>query len=340
MLVLGIETSCDETAVSIVEDGERIISQIVSSQAGLHARYGGVVPEIAARAHTEAMIPVIEATLNGKHSLQDMDLIAVTCKPGLIGALLIGLSAAKAISWAQQIPLVGVDHIHAHAYSCMFSEQKPEYPYVALIASGGHTSLYMCRGPLELEEIGCTLDDAAGEAFDKVSSILELEYPGGPSIEKAARNGNAKSIRFPKAALKPESERHESIRFNFSFSGLKTAVLYHCYDPKSGKQRETFSPDSRPDIAASFQQAAVDSLVSQTVRAALHHRISWIAIGGGVAANLLLRQQMAESAASDGIHVTSPPQTLCTDNATMIAGLGFHMFNAGLTSDFQLDATP
>ncbi|MFH1024339.1 MAG: tRNA (adenosine(37)-N6)-threonylcarbamoyltransferase complex transferase subunit TsaD [Planctomycetota bacterium] len=334
MLILGLETSCDETAAAIVEDGRRILSNVIASQTRLHERYGGVVPEIACRAHTETILPVIEEALAGRR-LSDLGGIAVTSSPGLIGALLIGVTAAKALAWTAGLPLTGVNHLEAHAFSTLLADPAPEFPYLALIASGGHTILYVVEGPLAFREVGGTINDAAGEAFDKVASILGLGYPGGPAIEHAAREGRPGRIEFPSAALKPGRDG----RFDFSFSGLKTAVLYRVHDPKTGQPRPR-APGDIADIARAFQETAIESLVSHTVAAAIHHGLGRIALGGGVAANEHLRRRMEATGTRQGLEVTAPPRALCTDNAAMIAGVGFHRFAAGLADRLDLDAVP
>ena len=293
--ILGIETSCDETAAAVVADGRDIKSSVVASQVKLHEKYGGVVPEIASRAHIEQIYPVIsealeQANVNG----EDIDAIAVANQPGLTIALVVGVTAAKALSFAWEKPLIAINHLHAHLQSAMLTEEKLELPAVALIVSGGHTCLYDCESPLDLELLGSTIDDAAGEAFDKVATILNLPYPGGPSIEKAAKNGNPKAVDFPRSMLGPDS-------LDFSFSGIKTAVLYHCrgQDMKGENLVDSMSETQIADIAASFQVAVVEVLTRKTQRAIDRIGAKTVLLGGGVAANSALRSAlrvMCESA--------------------------------------------
>ncbi len=334
MLILGIDTSCDETAVAVVADGRQIVSNIICSQIDLHARYGGVVPEVACRAHVEALLPAVDAALEKADvTLSDLDAIAVTTTPGLVGALLIGLSTAKTLAWSAEKPLIAVDHIQAHLYSPHFEHPALEYPYVSLVVSGGHTALYRCRSPLEIQRLGSTLDDAAGEAFDKAAIILGLPYPGGPSIERAAREGLPDAIRFPRSLLGRAG-------FDFSFSGLKTAVLYHCKGQNAAKGDGLLPEVSVPDVAASFQQAVVDVLVEKSLAAAQACGVKMITMGGGVTANTLLRERMTERGGEAGINVRFPSRALCTDNAAMVAGLAHHLLEAGQIADLMVDAKP
>lgn len=286
--ILGIETSCDETAAAIVTDGSIVKSSIVASQIKLHEKYGGVVPELASREHVEKIYPVIkEAIEQAQVTKEDIDAIAVANQPGLAMALVVGVTAAKTLSFAWQKPLIAINHLHAHLQSAMLAEQNLVLPAVALVVSGGHTSLFDCESPLELTLLGSTIDDAAGEAFDKVASILRLPYPGGPSIEKAAKNGNPKAIAFPRSLIAPDS-------LDFSFSGLKTAVLYHCrgQDMKGQNMADSMSEQEIADIAASFQAAVVDVLVKKTKRAADRIGAKTVLLGGGVAANSALREAL------------------------------------------------
>ena len=349
-LLLGIESSCDETACAIVVDGRVVVSNVVASQIAEHARFGGVVPEIASRAHIEAINTVIEQTLTqADKTWDDLAAVAVTHEPGLIGSLLIGLMAGKTIAWAKNLPLVGVNHVCAHAYAAALDEPEPvEYPAVALICSGGHTALYHCQSPLDMTRLGSTIDDAAGEAFDKVATILNLPYPGGPSIDKTAREGNPHAVDFPRSLLKGQS-------LDFSFSGLKTAVLYYVNGipttkkprsnpkPKPKPQRpvgiENFSTQQVADIAASFQQAVVDTLAIKLRRAIQQTGAKTILLGGGVAANSALRDTIQALADKLGCSLRKPAMKYCTDNAAMIAGLGFHYLQAGQLADLRLSAT-
>jgi N6-L-threonylcarbamoyladenine synthase len=312
--ILGIETSCDETAAAVVADETEILSSVVSSQIDLHAPFGGVVPEIASRAHAEHLHPVIRRALEeAKVDWLDLDAVAVTIGPGLVGALLVGLSTAKALAWARDLPLVGVDHLEAHVHSIRMENPSIPYPHIALVVSGGHTRLYRCLEPGRAEVLGDTLDDAAGEAFDKVSALLGLGYPGGPAIERIAVRGDRRAFDLPRARL---GDR----RFDFSFSGLKTAVLYTVRGQNgTGKPRPEIEP---ADIAASFQEAVVDVLVHKTLGAARTFEARAIGVAGGVACNLRLREAIAAGAAEIGLEATFPRRALCTDNAAMIAGLG------------------
>lgn len=333
--ILGVETSCDETAAAVVSNGKNVKSSVVASQAKLHEKYGGVVPEIASRAHIEKIYPVIkEAMEQANVSKDDIDAVAVANQPGLTIALVVGVTAAKTLSFGWDKPLIAIDHLHAHMQSAIISEENLELPAVALIVSGGHTSLYDYHSPLKPVLLGSTTDDAAGEAFDKVASILKLPYPGGPSIEKAAENGNPKAIKFPRSMLGRES-------LDFSFSGIKTAVLYYCrgQNMKGENKVDSMSRQEIADIAASFQSAVIDVLVKKTKRAANKIRAKTILLGGGVAANGSLRkalQQMCD-AFTPPIKLLVAPKQYCTDNAVMVASLGYYKFKAGLFADFTLE---
>jgi len=332
-IILGLESSCDETAAALVANGSEVLSSVVASQAKLHEKYGGVVPEIAARAHLENLIPVInEAFLQARLTPDAVDAVAVANCPGLTPALIIAVTAAKTLAWMWQKPLIAVNHVHAHLQSVLLEETVEAFPAVALIVSGGHTSLYRCGSPLELDLIGQTIDDAAGEAFDKVAMILHLPYPGGPSIEKTARTGNPKAIHFPRTKLEKES-------LNFSFSGVKTAVLYHCRGQNMlGEDRvPQMSSQEIADIAASFQQSVVDVLTKKTLRAAKIHRAHTVILGGGVAANSALRDQLQEKCLKRKLRLLVAQKKYCTDNAAMIAGLAYHKLQAGQTADLSLE---
>jgi N6-L-threonylcarbamoyladenine synthase len=307
-VVLGIETSCDETAAACVRGGNDVLSSVVSSQVDLHARYGGVVPEIASRAHSELIIPVtaralIEAGIDG----DDVDVVAATTGPGLIGALLVGVSAAKALALAWDVPFVSVNHLEAHLYAGFLEEPELRFPLVVLLVSGGHTMLVLVEGHGRYRLLGQTLDDAAGEAFDKVARFLGLGYPGGPAIDAAAMVGDPDAIRFPRSMMDDG--------LDFSFSGLKTSVVNHV---RSHPQAST------EDVAASFQQAVVDVLVAKARRAAQEVGAVALALGGGVAANSLLREQFLGACAEDGLHAFLPSRQMCTDNAAMIASAGWY----------------
>jgi N6-L-threonylcarbamoyladenine synthase len=333
--ILGIETSCDETAAAVVTDGRIIKSSVVASQAKLHEKYGGVVPEIASRAHIEKIYPVIKEALEQANVTEDdIDAVAVANQPGLTIALVVGVTAAKTLSFAWDKPLIAIDHLHAHMQSAILSEENLELPAVALIVSGGHTSLYDYHSPLEPKLLGFTIDDAAGEAFDKVATILKLPYPGGPSIEKAAKNGNPNAIKFPRSMLGRDS-------LDFSFSGIKTAVLYHCrgQDMKGEDKVDSMSRRQIADIAASFQAAVIDVLVKKTKRAVKKIKAKTILLGGGVAANSTLRtalQEMCDSS-TPPIKLMVAPKQYCTDNAVMVASLGYYKFKAGLFADLRLE---
>ena len=340
--ILGIETSCDETAAAIVADGRTIKSSVIASQTKLHEKYGGVVPEIASRAHIEKIYPVIaEAIEQAKVTKYDIAAIAVANQPGLTVALVVGVTAAKTLSFVWNKPLIAINHLHAHLQSAMIAEENLQWrkpsrrlPAVALIVSGGHTCLYDCHSPLELKLLGSTIDDAAGEAFDKVATILKLPYPGGPSIEEIAKKGNPNAIKFPRSMLGPNS-------LDFSFSGIKTAVLYHCHgqDMKGENKVDSMSQSEIADIAASFQAAVVDVLVAKTQRAAEKIGAKTILLGGGVAANNELRtalQQMCGSAVPPKKLLVAPKQ-YCTDNAVMVASLAYYKFKAKLFADLTLE---
>jgi len=330
--ILGLETSCDETSAAVVVDGRQVRSDIVSSQVDLHAKYGGVVPEIASRAHIERIGPIIEEALaRAGVTYRDLDAVAVTVGPGLVGSLLIGITAAKTLSLAHEMPLVAVDHIEAHATSAALAADPPPWPAVALVVSGGHTSLYLVRDFLDIELLGQTVDDAAGEAFDKVAAILELGYPGGPVIDRVARTGNPAAIHFPRPWI------HEP-HFDFSFSGLKTAVLYHVYGhgKKYGSVRH-LSAAAVADIAASFQAALVETLVAKTVAAAQHAEVENVVVGGGVAANTALRAALQQACAAARLRLVLTPLEFCTDNAAMIAAIGYRRLLAGDIADLSLE---
>ncbi len=331
--ILGIETSCDETSAAVVIDGRDVRSNLVRSQVALHARYGGVVPEIAARAHIESIREIIEAALDqAGAAYADLDALAVTDGPGLVGSLLVGVTAAKTLALALDRPLVAVDHIEAHATSAALTAESPPWPAVALVVSGGHTSLYLVRDFLDIELLGQTHDDAAGEAFDKVASILELGFPGGPAIDKLAQGGDPRAVAFPRAWM-------DEGNLDFSFSGLKTAVLYHVHGRgrKYGSAAH-LSPAQRADVAASFQAALVEPLVTKTLWAARRCGVCDVVVGGGVAANSALRAGLSAACGAAGLRLHLTPMKYCTDNAAMIAALGFSLFRAGRFADLGLEA--
>jgi len=324
MNVLGIETSCDETSVAVVKNGNMILSNKITSSLNLHRKYGGIVPEIASRIQLEAIAAVAdEAIRESRLGLKDIGLVSVTSGPGLLGSLLTGISFAKAISYYLDIPLLGVDHVHSHIYANFLNGKGVKLPFVALVVSGGHTSLYFVRDFSKIEILGFTQDDACGEAFDKVAKILGLGYPGGPQIEKIARNGNKKKIKFSCSGTKGE--------LDFSFSGIKTAVLYAV----NGK-RLSFS--QKEDIAASFQEAVIDTLIKKSFLACRLKNTSRLVVGGGVVANNRLREKFYSAAKNDGLQCYFPAKDLCTDNAAMIAGFGYQLFKKGLCSGLDLSA--
>jgi N6-L-threonylcarbamoyladenine synthase len=328
VVVLGIESSCDETAAAVVADGERIVSSLVASQDAVHAPYGGVVPELASRRHLEVIVPTIEGALAGAGlDLAALDGIAVTYGPGLVGSLLVGCSVAKSLAWANRVPLVGVNHLEGHIFAARLTGDPPEHPFLALVVSGGHTALYHAPRPLSYALVGQTRDDAAGEAFDKVAKLLGLGFPGGPAIERVARGGDPGAVSFPLAHMTDQA-------LDFSFSGIKTAVSQHA------KRRAPLSPEHVADVAASFQSAVCRMLVRQTVAAALGLGVRRVVLTGGVAANGVLRASLAAAAEEHGLRLHIPPPRLCTDNAAMIAAAGTARLCAGERARLDLNAQP
>jgi N6-L-threonylcarbamoyladenine synthase len=322
--VLGIETSCDETAAAVVVDGHEVLSSVVSSQVDLHARFGGVVPEIASRAHVELLTPVVaralvEAGIDDDH----VDAVAATVGPGLIGALLVGVSAAKTLALVWDVPFVAVNHLEAHLYAALLEDPELELPVVVLLVSGGHTLLVLMEGHGRYRVLGSTIDDAAGEAFDKVARYLGLGYPGGPAIDAIAMEGDPDAIAFPRAIL--------AEGYDFSFSGLKTAVVNHV-------RRH---PDaSTEDVAASFQEAVVDVLVTKARRAARDHGAKGLCLAGGVAANSRLRERLLDACVADGLHAFLPSRSMCTDNAAMVAAAGWYRLRSDGPSPLDTGAVP
>lgn len=333
--ILGIETSCDETAAAVVENGRAIRSNIVASQAKDHAAYGGVFPEVASRLHIETIHGVVSEALEAAHAgLEAIDAVAVTRGPGLAGSLVVGLNMAKGLALAARIPILGVNHLEAHLYSIWLveDEPEPEFPLLSLIVSGGHTELVLMEGHLQYSRLGGTLDDAAGEAFDKIARLLGLAYPGGPAIQEAAQKGDAEAFNFPRSWLEGT--------WDFSFSGLKTAVLREVRQQQPDLEAGVEAP--RPglpiaDIAASFQAAVVDVLVGKTLEAAAEFKAKEILVAGGVSANQLLREHFEERAE---LPVRVPPLELCTDNAAMIAAVGHQRFSAGQRDALDIDVLP
>lgn len=330
MLTLGIETSCDETAAAILRDST-VLSSIVSSQIDIHKKYGGVVPELASREHLKNLVPIIrEALAAASVSLSEINLVAVTYTPGLIGALLVGVSAAKAIAYAQGIPFIGVHHGEGHILAAHIEYPDIGYPYLALLVSGGHTALYHVKGLGDYRMLGQTRDDAAGEAYDKVAKLLDLEYPGGPVLDRLAQGGNPEAVKFPRGPREG---------YDFSFSGLKTAVRNHIALFKS-RDKGIDSKLNVRDVAASFQAAVVDTLVEKTIRAAVENNVHRIVVAGGVAANSSLRKRMNEEAAKGGMTLYLPGMFFCIDNAAMIALAGYLHFKRGETSSLDLNPRP
>lgn len=331
-LVLGIESSCDETACAVLRGQAEVLSNLVHSQVALHAPFGGVVPEVAGRSHMERILPLCEQALRDAGiEAQDLDVIAVTNRPGLIGCLLVGLSVAKSLSLALQIPLVGVDHLQAHVHAAFMTEPDLPLPLLALVASGGHTALYEVQEPGKAVKLGGTRDDAAGEALDKASAMLGLGYPGGPAIEKAAVGGARDRPRFKRSLLDKES-------LDFSFSGLKTALLYHLRGPGLQRPLPQLEGGEVTDLAASFQEAVMDTLVRKLSRAAKRIGARSISIGGGVARNQRLREMLDEAPELQALPRIFPPLDLCSDNGAMIAALGCHQFAQGRQDDLGLEA--
>jgi len=327
--VLGIETSCDETAVAVVEDGRWVRSNLISSQAHLHGRFGGVVPEIASRAHVEAINPMIELAMEeAKMRLRDLDAVAVTVGPGLVGALLVGMASAKAIALSLGLPFVGVNHLEGHVYANWLDPGPVDAPFVCFIVSGGHTMLVHVPEPFRYEVLGQTLDDAAGEAFDKIARFMGLGFPGGPALDSLARKGNPAAIRFPRSMA-------DSGDFDFSLSGLKTAVVRHLRNARA--RGEEPKPE---DVAASFQEAVVEVQVDKTIAAALDRKVGTIVLGGGVVANSRLRALMAQRAAESGLSLVVPPSQLCTDNGAMIACAGHYRLARGEITGLDVAASP
>ncbi len=328
MVVLGIETSCDETAAAVLADGRRILSNVVASQDAIHAPYGGVVPELASRRHLEVITPVVERALRDAGvGLPDLDGLVVTQGPGLVGSLLVGISVAKSLAFAHRKPLVGVNHLEGHIYAAFLTDAPPEYPFLALVVSGGHTALYHARQPLDYRLVGETRDDAAGEAFDKVAKLLGLGFPGGPAIQRTAERGDPRAIAFPLAQMTDGAR-------DFSFSGIKTSVSLHV------KRHGPLDQARVADVAASFQAAVVKMLVRKTVKAALHLGVKRLVVTGGVAANGPLRAALAAEAEAHGFRLHIPPPRLCTDNAAMITAAGTERLRAGERAGLDMNAIP
>lgn len=326
-LILGIESSCDETAAAVVKNGREVLSNVINSQIDIHKRYGGVVPEIASRCHIEAVNAVVdEAMEKAGVTFDDIDAIAVTYGPGLVGALLVGVSTAKAMAYATKKPLVNVHHIKGHICANYVAHTDLEPPFVCLVASGGHSHIVYAKDFLDYEIMGMTRDDAAGEAFDKIARVLGLGYPGGPKIDALAKEGNPDAVEFPRVKMAENS-------LDFSFSGVKTAVINHVH--KLEQKGEEFN---KADIAASFQNAVTDVLVDHTIEAAQRKGVKTVVLAGGVASNSALREKMTERAGGKGMKVLYPTPILCTDNAVMIAAAGYYEFISGVRADMRLNA--
>ncbi|MFC1617368.1 tRNA (adenosine(37)-N6)-threonylcarbamoyltransferase complex transferase subunit TsaD [Candidatus Margulisiibacteriota bacterium] len=324
--ILAIETSCDETSVAVVEDGRNVLSNIVASQVKIHAKYGGVVPEYASRMHAEKINLLIdEAVAKAGISLKKLDAVAVTYGPGLEGALLVGVTAAKTLAMLLNIPLIPINHLHGHIYANFIAGNEPELPFVTLIVSGGHTQLVVVKDHMQFELIGTTRDDAAGEAFDKIARFLDLGYPGGPIVEKLAQNGNDKAFNFPRPML--------GQGFEFSFSGLKTAVIQALLKMKNDKIEI-----NKPDVCASFQKAVIDVLLKKSLKACKKYQISRLVLSGGVTANKTLRNGFEKEAQKEGITCFVPPFAYCTDNAAMIGATAFfaYQLNPGPGHNFRV----
>lgn len=323
LTLLAIESSCDETSAAVIQDGKKVLSNVVASQIDIHKEYGGVVPEIASRMHVEVIMPVVDKAIKDSGvQKEDLDGVAVTHGPGLIGALMVGLSTAKAMAFGLHIPLIGVNHLEAHM-SAVHLENNVKFPFVGLVVSGGHTSLYLVKSYTEFELLGKTRDDAAGEAFDKAAKIMDLPYPGGVEIDKLAKEGNREAIEFPRPFMTNST-------LDFSFSGVKTSVLYYLRkhpDPNDKELR---------DICASYQEAIVETLVHKTLIAAKKNNVESVVIAGGVACNSRLRELSKEKLEQEGVSVYIPSPKYCTDNAAMIGSLGGFMFENGTTSEFNL----
>jgi len=330
MIVLAIETSCDDTGAAVLLDGRKILSNVVSSQIPIHQKYGGVVPELASRRHIESIVPIVSQALEeAKVTLSEIDGVAVTHGPGLVGSLLVGLSFAKSLSFARGIPFIGVNHIEGHLSAIFLEKDSPRFPFIGLVVSGGHTSLFRVDGFGKYKRLGQTRDDAAGEAFDKVAKLLGLGYPGGPIIDELSKLGNPTAIRFPRPSLGKNS-------FDFSFSGLKTAVVNYVRshpEPQGG-----YPEDLVQDIVSSFQEAVVEVLVKKTLQAAQHQGLRRVVLSGGVAANRRLRERIGEETSQTMMKIYLPSPSFCTDNAAMVGVVGYEYLKRGIQSPLSLNA--
>lgn len=332
MNILGIETSCDETAAAVVRDGRTILSNVINSQIKLHEKYGGVVPEIASKAHTDAIDAIVKkAVLESGLGFDEIDAVAVTSGPGLAGSLLVGVSYANALAWSLDVPLIATNHLQAHSWAASMSDEKATYPYVLLLVSGGHTIFAEAKSPTDIRPLGTTIDDAAGEAFDKISKYMGFGYPGGPIIDKMAKQGNPKAIRFPKG---------KDLGMDVSFSGLKTSVMY--YTRGIGKLRTRtgeITEEEKLDIAASFQETVVNILWDRVKKALNTTGLKRVCLSGGVACNSRIRLKFAQRCEKMGVDCHFPPPVMCTDNAAMVAGMAFHLQQSA-TRDYDLNASP
>lgn len=333
-VLLAIESSCDETAAAVIDEALHVRSSVVASQDELHQRFGGVVPEIASRAHVERILPVIdEALRRADVRLTDLTAIAVMTEPGLVGSLLVGVTAAKTLALTIDVPLIAMNHVHAHLYACRMAADRDPFPAIGLVVSGGHTNLYDCASPTSYELIGSTIDDAAGEAFDKAAALLGLPYPGGPALSRVALQGNRQAVDFPRSFLKDD-------RLAFSFSGVKTALRYAALGvPNSPNTPPPLTPQRIADLAASYQEAIVDVLIAKCALALRQRGRKSLCLGGGVAANARLRERLADLSHKTGAQVTVAPMSLCTDNAAM-GGMAWELFRAGRFAELDVDVTP
>jgi N6-L-threonylcarbamoyladenine synthase len=339
-LLLAIESTCDETAAAIIDDHGRVLGECIATQESLHEKFRGVVPEIAARAHLERILPVIDTALSQAHVRgSDLTAIAVADRPGLAGSLLVGLVAAKSLALAWNKPLVTVNHLHAHLYACQMSSDQNVYPCVGLIVSGGHTSLYHCSSPLDLRYLGGTIDDAAGEAFDKIAAMLNLGFPGGPAVSRWASNGRRDAYAFPRSMVGKKNDRQSN--HDFSFSGLKTAVRYAIVGSGSSVNPSTIQVDdeTKANLCASFETAVVETIVAKCAAAVQECKVNHLIIGGGVAANGYLRQRMTRSAQELGYRLVIAPMSMCTDNAAMGA-IALEKIRRGQFASLDADISP
>ena len=331
MITLGIETSCDETSIAVLKNGKKILSNIVYSSLKEHQPYGGVVPEIASRSHLEIFLPCLNAALKkARIALEDVDLVAVTKGPGLMGSVLVGLSAAKALAFSLKKPLIGVDHVLAHAYAAFLEDPKLRFPCLGLVVSGGHTLLLKMESPLKMRVLGKTLDDASGEAFDKVAKILGLGYPGGPEVDRLAKGQDLKRFHFSRPLLSRDS-------LDFSFSGIKTAVFY---ESQRLQKKGPLSLRDKKAVCAGFQEAVVDTLVEKSLRALRAHRLKTVVVGGGVSANSRLREKLSAAVKKEGARAVFPSMALCQDNGAMIASYGQALYSAGKRDKLDLAGYP